>query len=255
MPTPPPQSPLPSVELTEPRWFSPPRSPAPYHGNVTTPIDREYTVPLYSQADVARIIVAPISTVNAWATGYTSGSGSPQPPLLTGVGSGRGNTVSFLALAEAYVINTFRRSGLPLQRIRPAVEALREGVGVEYALASELLATDGAEVLLKSDDPGDQRLVVLRNGQAVFREVVDDYLQFITFGDNGFATRLRLPQFTDADVTVTPTINGGRPTLTRRGIALVDVLGRVRAGEPLGDVADDYGLTQNEVLYLNRAAA
>lgn len=228
---------------------------APYHGSVAESIEREYTVPLYTQADVARIIVAPTSTVSTWASGYVSGSGAPQPPLLTGVTSGRGRTVSFLALAEAYVINAFRRAGLPMQRIRPAVEALQREVGIEFALASRRLATDGANVLLASSDPGDRRLVRVRDGQAVFREVVEDYLRFITFGVNGLAQSLQLPQFTETEVTVTPTINGGRPTLAHRGIAVIDVLGRVRAGEPLIDVADDYGLSHDEVLYLNRAAA
>jgi uncharacterized protein (DUF433 family) len=163
--------------------------------------------------------------------------------------------VSFLSLAEAYVLNAFRRAGLPLQRIRPAVDALREHVGIEYALASERLATDGAEVLLASGDPGDARLVVARNGQAVFREVVNDYLRFITFGAGGLATRVQLPQFTDADVAVSPKINGGRPTIIQRGIAIDDVLDRVRAGEPPTDVAKDFGLELGDVLYLNRAAA
>lgn len=222
---------------------------------MSTDIQREYTVPIYSQSDVARIIVAPRSTVHNWASGYISTSGVFQPPVLTGVSGGRGETVSFLALAEAYVLNAFRRAGLPLQRIRPAVEALREHVGLEYALASKRLATDGAEVLLESTDPGDRRLVVVRNGQAMFREVVEDYLRFISFGEGGLAARLQLPQFTDTDVAVTPTINGGRPTIVQRGIAIDDVLGRVRAGEPLADVAGDFGLRLDDVLYLNRAAA
>lgn len=227
-----------------------------YHRTVGIDIEREYIVPIYSQADVARIIVAPRSTVHDWASGYVSSAGGGfQPPVLTSVRPGRGHTVSFLALAEAYVLNAFRRAGLPLQRIRPAVDKLREHVGLEYSLASRRLATDGAEVLLESGDPGDRRLVVVRNGQAVFREVVEDYLRFITFGEGGFASQLQLPQFTDADVVVRPTINGGRPTLIQRGIAVDDVLGRVRAGEPPREVAHDFGLKLADVLYLNRAAA
>ena len=226
-----------------------------YYRRMGIVIEREFTTAIYSQSDVARIIVAPRSTVHDWASGYVSASGAFQPSVLTGVTGGRGNTVSFLALSEAYVLNAFRRAGLPLQRIRPAVDKLREHVGLDYALASKRLATDGAEVLLESADPGDRRLVVVRNGQAVFREVVEDYLRFITFGENGLAARLQLPQFTDTDVTVAPMINGGRPTIVHRGIAIDDVLGRVRAGEPLNDVAHDFGLKLADVLYLNRAAA
>lgn len=218
-------------------------------------LGRELTVPLYSQADVARIVAAPSSTVQNWATGFVSGSGVNQPPVLTAVAPGRGETVSFLALVEAFVLNAFRKAGLPMQRIRPAVEELKKSIGLEYALASERLRTDGAEILLKSNDPFDSRLIVVRNHNAVFNVVVDDYLRQIDFSEMGYASSVRLLQFTDADIRVTPTINGGRPTIVSRGIAVDDVLSRVRAGEPPRDVADDYGLEHGELLYLNRAAA
>lgn len=218
-------------------------------------IDRVYTRPLYRQADVARIIAAETSTVHNWARGYTTGGGVEQPPVLTNVSAGQGYTVSFLALTEAFVLNIFRKSGLPLQRIRPAVKVLKEKIGLEYALASERLVHDGAEILLKSQDPLDDRLIVVRNQNAVFNEVVTDYLKQIDFGQFGYAAKIKLPQFTDAEVTVTPTVNGGRPTLTARGVAIEDVLSRIRAGEQLRDVADDYGLDPHEVLYLHRAAA
>lgn len=218
-------------------------------------LGREYTTPLYSQAEVAQIVVAPRSTVSTWASGYVTGTGSIQPPVLSHVVPGRGITVPFLALAEAYVLTAFRKAGLPLQRIRPAVDAITSEIGLDYALASDLLMTDGVEVLRRSGDPAEQRLVVVRNGQAVFTEAVRDYLRFIDFGDLGVASSIRLPRFERAEVRVTPTINGGQPTLTARGVAVSSVLGRLRAGDGVAEVADDYGLDPDEVLYLNRAAA
>ena len=213
---------------------------------------RAYTTPLYTQAEAARIIVAPRSTVNNWATGYLS-AGKPQAPVLTGVVPGRGLTVPFLGLAEAYVLTAFRKAGLPLQRIRPAVAALNESIGLDFALASNRLMTDGVEVLLRSDDPADRRLIVVRDGQAVFSEVVEDYLRFIDFGDTGLAESIRLPRFENVSISVSPLINGGQPTLTSRGVSLGSVRGRLRAGDSPEDVADDFGLTASDVLYLNRA--
>lgn len=225
-------------------------------GHVNTVIDagirREYTAPIYSQSEVASIIVAPRSTVNNWAKGYLSTSGKQQRPVLTGVVAGKWPTVPFLGLAEAYVLTAFRKAGLPMQRIRPAVAALQEGIGLDFALASNRLMTDGVEVLLRSDDPADQRLVVVRDGQAVFTEVVVDYLRFIDFGQAGWVSSIRLPRFDSSDVRVSPTINGGQPTLAGRGIAVSTVLGRLRAGESPEDAADDFGLSVDEVLYLNR---
>lgn len=218
-----------------------------------TRIDPAYTTPIYSQTEVAKIIVAPKATVSNWATGYLSASGAKQRPVLSGVVSGRGITVPFVGLAEAYVLTAFRKAGLPLQRIRPAVAALKETIGLEYALASARLMTDGVEVLLKSDDPADRRLVVVRHGQAVFSEVVEDYLRFVDFGDEGMVSSIRLPRFDRQSVSVTPTINGGQPTVTSRGVLVSSILGRLRAGESPEDVGDDFGISADEVLYLNRA--
>ncbi|MFD4421383.1 DUF433 domain-containing protein [Agromyces sp. NPDC058484] len=217
-------------------------------------IEREYLTPVYSQSDVAQIIRATRSTVQRWTTGYHEGH-SWKEPLISGVPRGRGYTVPFIGLAEGFVLNAFRKAGLPMQRIRPAVEVIKREIGLEYALASNRLVHDGAEILFRSDDPLDHRLTVVRNGQAVFNEVVADYLSNIDFGEVGYAAAIRLPQYPDLDVMVRPTLNGGRPTLARRGIAVEDLLDRVRAGEAPGDVASDYGITHDEVMYLNRLAA
>ena len=216
-------------------------------------IDQAFLTPLYSQSEVAQIIRATPSTVQRWTTGYSDGS-TQRAPLVTGVDRGRGFTVPFIGLTEAFVINAFRKAGLPMQRIRPAVEALQRELGLEYALASNRLRTDGVEVLLHSDDELDRRLIVVRNGQAAFSEVVDQYLKSIDFGTL-YAERLRLPQYPGLNVTVQPTINGGQPTLADRGIAVADVLGRIRSGESPTDVAIDYGVAHDDVLFLNQLAA
>ncbi|MFP3466720.1 DUF433 domain-containing protein [Leifsonia sp. SIMBA_070] len=213
----------------------------------------EYLTPLYSQRDVAQILGASPSTVQRWLMGYGTG-GDHREPLVSGVDAGKGYTVPFLGLAEAFVLNAFRKAGLPMQRIRPAVDALKREFGLEYVLASNRLAHDGAEILLRSEDEHDRRLVVVRDGQAVFNEVVEDYLKNIDF-TVGYASKLHLPQYRGLDVTVQPVINGGRPTLERRGIALADVLGRVRAGESPRAVADDYGVEPEDVFRLNVLAA
>lgn len=217
-------------------------------------LEREYTSPLYSKGDVARIVAAPASTVHSWLRGRTFGNRF-YPPVIEGVARGSGAQVSFTGLAEAYVLNAFRKAGLPLQRIRPAVEMLKEQLQLEHALASRSLVTDGAEVLIRSTDAADKRLMVVRNGQAVFNEVVEGYLRHIDFGDLGYASSIALPQFTNTKVIVRPLLNGGRPSIASRGIAIEDLLSRVRAGEPPAEVADDFRLSVDDLLYLNYAAA
>ena len=217
-------------------------------------LDRVYTRPLYSKGEVARIVAAPSSTVHGWLRGRTI-AGRSYGSVIEGVGEGSGPQVSFTGLAEAYVLNAFRKAGLPLQRIRPAVAMLRENLQLDHALASKRLVTDGAEILIKSDDPSDKRLMVVRSGQAVFNEVVEGYLKHIDFGELGYASTIALPQYTDTRVIVRPLLNGGRPTVESRGIAVDDLLSRVRAGEPPTEIADDFRLSLDDLLYLNYAAA
>ncbi len=214
-------------------------------------VPREYLVPMYSQNDVAQIVRASPSTIHRWATGERSG---PTSRLITLDRPGRGYTVPFIGLAEAYVLNTFRKAGLPLQRIRPAVQILKKEIGL-HALANNRLLTDGSEILWDSQDEDDRRLLVVRNGQAVFNEVVTDYLKRIDFSDMGYARALQLPQYPTLEVRVDPMINGGRPTLVGRGIAVDDILGRIAAGEEPSSVAYDYDLERDDVMTLYRLAA
>lgn len=218
--------------------------------------DTAYTTPIYGLSEAAQIIHAPSTSFARWAHGHRfrqrrGDEWGWTPPILTGVREGRGYTVPFDALAEAYVIESFRRAGLPMARIRPAVEVLRAELGIENALLSERLRTDGAEILIEN---GDDDLVVVRNHQGVFRDVVDQYLQTITYR-GGFVQSVRLPTFEQAEVIVDPLRNSGQPTIARIGVRVEDVVNRVRSKEPMADVAEDFGLSDTELRSLLVQAA
>ncbi|MGQ7312016.1 DUF433 domain-containing protein [Microbacterium arabinogalactanolyticum] len=207
-----------------------------------------YTTPIYSLSEAAQIIRAPASSFQRWAHGHRfpqrrRGEYGWSEPILTGVRNGRGYTVHFDALAEGYVVEAFRRAGLPMARIRPAVQILRNELGSEHALLSEQLTTDGAEILYEN---GDHDLIVVRNRQGVFRDVVDQYLRTITYRD-GLIESVQLPTHEGAQVIVDPLKNSGQPTIARLGVRVEDVVSRVRAGEPMAEVADDFGLTDAEM--------
>jgi uncharacterized protein (DUF433 family) len=254
------------------------------------PPDPHYWVPLYQKAEAARIIRVPRGTLRDWA-GPVSDDASPgsggrvavtppghgvpgssgltlvlsarPEPLITTArpSSPQGPTIPFIGLAEAYVLASFRNAGVPMQRIRPALQRLEHEMGLEQALASERLKTDGAEVLWDygqdTDDQAEKdavgELVVVRNGQLVFKAVVAKYLRRVAYED-GWARVINVGAG-KVDVTVDPWVNGGRPTLPRRGIAVDDVMSRVRGGETLREVAADYGLRISEVTALRELAA
>jgi hypothetical protein len=152
-------------------------------------LDRSAT-PLYSVAEAARYLDVPASTFATWTHGYRRRPAGRREvvggPVLTALPrSGvRAPIIPFIGLVEGLVLAAMRRSGVPLQRIRPALERLEEEFGLAHALASQRLYTDGAEVLFdyaeSADDPTAARaareLVVVRNDQRVFNEVVAAYL-------------------------------------------------------------------------------
>jgi uncharacterized protein (DUF433 family) len=229
--------------------------------------DPHYSTPLYHKTEAAHIIAVPPQTFRDWAVGYAykrlDGSHVVSAPIVTTLEATRpqGASVPFVGLAEAYIVAAFKKSGVPMRRIRPAVLWLQDHIGLRQALASQRLQTDGAEVLWDfgrtSGDPADQDLVdglvVVRSGQQVFRPVVRDFLTMVTYED-GWTRRIQLPQYGETEVVVDPWLNGGQPTVSRRGVRVADIVSRLSADEPLEDVAGDYGLTVPEVEAIRQAA-
>jgi len=223
-------------------------------------VDR-FGTPLYGIGEAARYLAVPSSTLTSWAFGYER----PRPEggtvrarsIITAIRPARRHepAVPFIGLAEGYALAAFRRAGVPMQRIRPAVGALSKELGLEYALASKRLYTDGAEVLydyarLADGTPEGEsarELVVVRNGQRVFAEVVEQYLRRVDFAADGYAQLIRLPQYAVAQVTVDPDHAFGRPRFTRGGGSVGDVLDLFQAGEPVDTVAEEFGLTRDDV--------
>ena len=143
-----------------------------------------------------------------------------------------------------------RGAGVPLQRVRPALIRLQHDIGLDHALASRRLYTDGAEVLYDyaAHDRGSeaaravQDLVVVRNGQGVFNDVVAGYLQRVDFGDDGYVRLIRLPGYAGSTVLVDPARGFGQPIFARGGARLEDALSMFESGEPLDVVSEEYGV-------------
>lgn len=112
--------------------------------------------------------------------------------------AGRAATVPFVGFAEAYVLSALRHAGVPMQRIRPAVARLSAEFGLDHALASQRVYTDGAELIFDYASSSDDEalLTVVRTGQEHLAEVIREYLQRISYGGDGWAERLQLPAYT-----------------------------------------------------------
>ena len=209
--------------------------------------------PIFTLREAAGYLGLPKSTIHQWARP------ADRPALITVFPRhGRQATLPFIGFAEAYVLGAFRRAGVPLQRIRPAVDVLRREIGIEHALASERLFTDGAEVLLDYAEQRDEKdlldLVVVRTGQHQFSDLVRDYLQRIAYGADCWASEFQLPSYTEARVIVNPEVAFGLPIVTGAGARVEDLVDRFLAGDRLGDIAADFDMVPSEVEDVIRVA-
>jgi uncharacterized protein (DUF433 family) len=219
----------------------------------------KFDAPLYTQAEASRYLGMSESTFRNWSRGYrvvVKGREVTGHAVITALDKSgpRDPAIPFIGLAEGYALAAIRRSGVPLQRIRPAIERLNVEMGIQHALASKQLFTDGAEVLFdyagktRGDEADAVReLVVVRNGQRVFPEVVSEYLQRIVFGADGFAAAVPLPGFEHADLVADVRRGFGQPIFSHGGARLEDALSLFRAGEELTTVAEEYGIPHLEL--------
>ena len=90
-----------------------------------------------------------------------------------------------------------------------------------------------------------RELVVVRNNQRVFTELVELYLQRIEFAAEGYAQLIRLPRYRVSEVTIDPDHTFGRPRFVHGGSAVDNVIDWFRAGEPVDAVAEEFALSRD----------
>lgn len=216
------------------------------------PQDMRLARPIFTLREAAGHLAMPVSTLHRWV------DSRPGVPLVATVTTPRASaSVPFVGFAEAFVLSAFRRAGVPMQRIRPAVEVLRTELGLEHALASRDLYTDGAEVLYgfaEREEPELLELTVVRTGQKQFSELVREYLRRITYGDDGWVQAIELPAYRHASVVVDPGRAFGLPLVANGGARVEDLVDRFVAGDSLTAVAADFGVPVEEVEDVIRVA-
>jgi uncharacterized protein (DUF433 family) len=217
--------------------------------------DREMTDPrfdlgLYALPEAARLARVPRTTLGNWVRGYrypARGRMVRAKPVIAPT-VGPETTLSFVNLMEALTLAGFRQIRVPMQRVRKALDYAARFVEAEHLLASKRLLTDGKELFWEFQErsrDGDVSLVNLsRGGQKAFPEAVMRYLREMEWGRDSFAARWwpgSEPGL--GEILVDPKRAFGAPVIAGTGIRTEDVFSRFSAGEPLGELAEEYGLT------------
>lgn len=206
--------------------------------------------PLLTPQDAARHLLIPRATLYYWLHEQANGT-----PLVHRVVPERRGwpSMPFVAVVEAYVLRSLRELGLTKQKIRDAAADVRRVFDTPYALASRRIATDGVDIFVRYAD-GD--IARAGDNQLPVREFIADYLRYISWDVvDGFPAQLRLRQYPDvAPVIIDPRFGWGAPVVAATKVPVDAVVDLWLAGEPLEAVADEYGMTREQVEAICRTA-
>lgn len=201
---------------------------------------------IYSYRDVDRLVGLHAGTARRWLDGYERGGRFYQPvlrPEPTG-----GDEVTWGEMVEARLLAEYRSRDVPVQRLRPAIVALREEFGrYPLAHARPLLDVEGRELVrLVQEKVGLARslqLVVVRNGQLVLVGAAERFRNAVEYRD-GIAGLLRPDPRTPA-VVMDPQRSFGQPAV--RGVRTDALAEDYRAGTGREELAELYDLSLAQV--------
>jgi len=210
----------------------------------------KYREPLLTPKETARHLQMPESTLYYWLAERAAGG-----PLVHRVPSVKRGwpSVPFIAVVEAYVLRSLRGLGLTKSKIRAAAERVRREFNTPYGLATRRIATDGVDIFTECDDGEWERT---HDGQRPFREIIEDYLHYITWDPDESPARLTLPRYGGAaPVVIDPRFGWGAPVVESNKVQVDMVVSLWRSGESLDVVAREYGLTRDVAEAICRVAA
>src|SRR5271154_1713143 len=208
--------------------------------------------PTYGLAQVDRLLGLPGGTARRWIDGYER-AGKQYPPVVRESSTGD-EIATWGEFVETRLLSEYRDAGVPLIRMRPAVEALRQELKVRYPLASARtwLRAEGRELVRVGQekvslDPH-LALVVVDSGQGLrWSAEADSFRSAIDWsgkGDDAEPRRLRPGAGID-DVVVDPLRGFGEPVV--RGVRTEIIAELIQAGASQDAIAEIYELPPSSV--------
>ncbi|CAJ1506248.1 DUF433 domain-containing protein [[Mycobacterium] kokjensenii] len=185
-------------------------------------------------------------TAKRWLEGYTRG-GKFYDPVLREEPTGS-DSVTWGEMVESRLLAEYRSRDVPVQRLRPAIVALRSEFGrYPLAHARPFLDVEGRELVrVVQERVGLERplqLVVVRNGQLVLAVPAEQFQSAVGYTDDVVAHML--PDLRTPDVVMDPRKAFGQPAI--RGVRTESLAEDYRAGTGRDELADLYDLAPGEV--------
>jgi len=215
--------------------------------SVTTKLGEE---PRYLLADAAILADVPKQTLRSWVQGWRETNKRKAQPACIRLDCPLEDPIclSFFNTLEAGFLAAYRNLGVPMQRIRPALDYAKKRLNIQRPLLHETFRVNGKDLFVEfQEESGFKRLVnVSKSGQTAWPELVNDYFRSIEYDKHGPILRW-LFGIERPFVGINPAIAFGSPCIIGRGVTTDVIVGRFQARESHEEIAEDFSITTVEV--------
>lgn len=207
----------------------------------------------YTVAEAARLLRIPTATLRSWTFGrrYPTSEGERFSVRIIEPPSDPYDRLSFLNLIEAHVLRSLRtRHGISMGDVRRALDFAQKRFGIDRLLIRQELKAAPGRLFFEEY----ATLVELpKGGQLALREVFEAHLERVAHDARDQLPVRFFPWFpiegqeAKKAVVVDARIAFGSPVTARRSIRTSVIADRYEAGEPVEELAWDYGLENAEI--------
>ena len=187
---------------------------------------------MFSEAEAARLLRVPQSTLHYWLDGGEYRSKTYKPVIRLKPRGDR--SVTWAEFVEAGLLREYRRTHrVPMAELRTFIDLLREELGVPYPLAHRKpFVGEGRQLVLQAqDDSGldaDYCLVAVIRGQPILTPPAEAFVERVTW-EGDLAAGWRPHDDPDSPVRMAPDVRFGLPNV--KGISTEVLWEHVDAGE------------------------
>lgn len=209
-----------------------------YHGE-----DPRY-LPAYEVSEAARYLGLPYYTLYSWVRPVEFVTKDPYCTKSLIQRPRNSTKLSFMNLVEGHIIKAINQHHrVPVPEILSAVEYAKNELGIEDLLVNKELKVGVKQLFVQKFD---QLVSLGRGGQLAMQKVLSRYLERVEYNEHLPVRFFPLVQDSKHKyVSISPTVSFGKPIVG--GIKTRVIAERYEIGDEKTEIADDYGLSEDQV--------
>lgn len=204
--------------------------------------------PIYGFSQIDQLLALRKGTARRWIEGYER-RGKQYLPVVRPEPTGE-EIATWGEFVEARFLAEFRDKGVPMLKMRPAIERLREEFQTKYPLAVARPFVSQRDLVMRVQDQvglaSRLRIVIVRSGQLTLTDAAETFWRAVDFDDPDEGSVVRLhPLSGNHDVVVDPLRQFGVPVV--RSVPTEVIAEQFDAGDSVEEIAHLYELGTGQV--------